>query len=141
MNRITTAAAVFLLLTGGPALAASNEVHVILSAHDAAHEMHIAIDRASVAAGPVTFVVENRSGTLEHEMIVARVAAHDARLPYDATTGEVPEAKIQALGEVPELNPGATGRITLDMKPGEYVLFCNVKAHYGSGMETPLTVR
>jgi uncharacterized cupredoxin-like copper-binding protein len=74
-------------------------------------------------------------------MIVARVPTHDAKLPYDEATAEVPEGKIMALGEVPELRPGATGRITLDMTPGEYVLFCNVKAHYGSGMETPLTVR
>ena len=129
------------LLAAGHAFAAASVVHVTLSSHDSAGEMRMAVDQATVAAGAVTFEVRNESGVLEHEMVVARVGSHDARLPYDATKAEVPEGDAQALGEVPELKPGATGKVTLDLTPGEYVLFCNVAGHYIAGMETPLVVK
>ena len=30
--------------------------------------------------------------------------------------------------------------VTLELKPGSYVLFCNVSGHYAAGQHTPFTV-
>jgi uncharacterized cupredoxin-like copper-binding protein len=38
------------------------------------------------------------------------------------------------------LGSGAIKRLTLDLKPGRYVLICNLATHYQSGMHTELTV-
>ena len=32
------------------------------------------------------------------------------------------------------MRPGATKTITIDLKPGHYVLFCNLPGHYAAGM-------
>ena len=34
------------------------------------------------------------------------------------------------LGEVSELDPGKSGTLTLTIKPGKYLLVCNVPGHY-----------
>jgi len=47
---------------------------------------------------------------------------------------------VRRLGEIPDLAPGKTGTLTVDLKPGSYVLFCNQPGHYHDGMSTVLTV-
>ena len=44
-------------------------------------------------------------------------------------------------GEVPELQPGTSGKVTLQLKPGVYQLFCNVPGHYAAGQRTTITVK
>ena len=61
-------------------------------------------------------------------------------LPYIAAESEVDEDGIGDLGEVSELEPGKSGSLTLNLRPGKYVLFCNVPGHYMGGMWTLLTV-
>jgi uncharacterized cupredoxin-like copper-binding protein len=94
---------------------------------------------AKVKSGAVTFDVANSSKELVHEMVIARVAA-GATLPYDASKAEVKEDEADTLGEVEELDPGKHGALTLNLDPGDYVLFCNVRGHYGAGMWKRLTV-
>ena len=103
--------------------------------------MSIDIDTASVKAGEVTFDVTNWSRTLVHEMLVVAVDNPDARLPYDADDQRVIEEKIKSLGETEEMQPGASKDVTLDLKPGTYLLVCNLPGHYAAGMWTVLTVR
>ena len=50
------------------------------------------------------------------------------------------EKKIQHLGEISDLKPGAAGAITLSLKPGSYVLICNQSGHYKAGMVANLLV-
>jgi uncharacterized cupredoxin-like copper-binding protein len=38
------------------------------------------------------------------------------------------------IGEIEEFAPGKTGRITLNLKRGRYLLICNVVGHYMLGM-------
>jgi uncharacterized cupredoxin-like copper-binding protein len=45
------------------------------------------------------------------------------------------------LGEVSELDPGKSGTLTVDVKPGKYILYCNITGHYMSGMWTLIDVR
>lgn len=93
----------------------------------------IDIDKASVPAGKVTFAVTNASQDTVHEMIVSPVADGGA-LPFVADQNRVDEDGAGHLGEVAELDPGAKGALTLDLKPGTYVLFCNIPGHYQMGM-------
>jgi len=44
------------------------------------------------------------------------------------------------LGEISDLDPLASGALTLTLKPGTYILFCNLPGHYMAGMWTLVTV-
>lgn len=103
--------------------------------------MGIKVDKETVPAGKVSFDVTNLSKGTIHEMIVAPIASKDVTLPYVAKENRVDEDAAGDLGEVSELDPGASGALTLDLKPGLYVLYCNVPGHFMSGMWTTVTVR
>ena len=102
--------------------------------------MGIQTDLATVPAGEVTFVVTNDSAGVVHEMLVAPVAADGKQLLYESDNYRVDEEAAGHLGEVSELDPGATGSLTLTLEPGSYILFCNVPGHYILGMWTMITV-
>ena len=102
--------------------------------------MSIDIDKPAVPAGKVTFEVTNASKETVHEMIVAPVADENAVLPYIESEGRVDEEETHDLGEVSELEGGKSGTLTVDLKPGFYVLYCNIPGHYMAGMWTMLKV-
>lgn len=160
IGRPAMAAAVLAFL-GSAALAADTTVHVSLVDKgpdsvmmDEMHQfgmgmmkgdvsmamMSIVVDQAEVPAGKVTFEVTNTSKDLIHEMVLSPVASKDAVLPYSADLAKVDEDAAGHLGEVAELDPGKSGALTLDMKPGLYVLYCNIPGHFVGGMWTLLTV-
>ncbi len=97
-------------------------------------------DVASVPAGKVTFEVTNASKDIVHEMILSPAPADGKLMPYMADMAKVDEDGAGHLGEVSELNPGQGGALTLDLKPGKYVLFCNIPMHFMNGMWTEITV-
>jgi uncharacterized cupredoxin-like copper-binding protein len=103
--------------------------------------MAIRADKTSVPAGKVSFEVTNVSKGTIHEMIVAPIANTDATLPFNAKENRVDEDTAGDLGEVSELEPGASGALTLDLKPGLYVLYCNVPGHFMAGMWTTIEVK
>jgi uncharacterized cupredoxin-like copper-binding protein len=94
----------------------------------------------TVKAGEVTFRAVNTSKSMIHEMIVVPVADVNTPLPYNESEQRVDEDAAGSLGEVSELDPGKSGTLTLTLKPGTYILFCNVEGHYMAGMWTLLTV-
>ena len=102
--------------------------------------MQMTPDRTSAPAGQVTFQVHNASTSLVHEMIVVKTDAPPSALPYDKKKDEVEEDKIKSLGEVSELPPGKSGSLTLDLKPGAYLLFCNQPGHLQGGMQARFEV-
>ncbi|MGE5170509.1 MAG: plastocyanin/azurin family copper-binding protein [Rudaea sp.] len=102
--------------------------------------MQITLDRDTVPAGKVTFRAVNESKDLVHELIVVRTDAARSALPYDDKHKEVIEKRIHHLGEIPDLKPGAKGTMTLDLKPGPYLVICNQPGHYKAGMVAALTV-
>ncbi len=103
--------------------------------------MGIKIDQTEVPAGEVTFSVTNISKETIHEMLVAPVKNADAQLPFVENENRVDEEASGDLGEVSELEPGQSGALTRTLKPGTYILFCNVPGHYTAGMWTTLTVK
>jgi len=103
--------------------------------------MGIKLSTVSIPAGDVAFEATNDSKDTEHEMIVAPVPAGGKPLPFNAAENRVDEEAAGSLGEVEELDPGKSGTLRLNLKPGNYVLFCNIAGHYKAGMWTLLTVR
>ncbi len=103
--------------------------------------MGIEIDKSTVPAGKITFDVRNISKDMIHEMLVVPVKDENATLPYIAGENRVDEEAAGDLGEVADLDAGKSGSLTLDLKPGIYVLFCNIPGHFMAGMWTTLTVK
>jgi len=95
---------------------------------------------AAVKAGKITFKVKNSSKDTVHEMIVMYLADSKEQLPYIAAENRVDEDKAGDKGEVSELDPGASGALSIDLKPGKYLLICNVPGHFATGMWTEFTV-
>ena len=103
--------------------------------------MGITVESRAVKAGAVTFAVTNTSRTMVHEMILAPVKDENKPLPYDQASLKVDEDAAGHLGEVAELEPGKKGALTVDGKPGKYILYCNIPGHYELGMWTLITVQ
>ncbi len=102
--------------------------------------MGIKIDNQTVPAGKVTFEVVNDSKETQHEMLISPIKDENTVLPFVDNENRVDEEASGDLGEVSELDPGKSGALTLDLKPGNYILFCNIPGHYMSGMWTMLKV-
>lgn len=103
--------------------------------------MGLKVDKTTVASGKVVFEVVNTSKQTTHEMIVVALKDTKSSLPYSANENRINEDVAGSLGEVPELDPGKSGTLTLDLKPGRYVVFCNVPAHYMNGMWQRIDVK
>ena len=104
-------------------------------------KMGIAINPKLAAPGHVRFDVTNLASNLVHEVLVARISDDNQLLPYDQSRNKVDEEGVQTLGSVSEIDPNKTASLTLDLKPGKYLLYCNVAGHYMAGMWTVIDVK
>jgi uncharacterized cupredoxin-like copper-binding protein len=94
-------------------------------------EMFVRPNKTSISAGKVTFVAHN-TGRVTHELMVER-----APLKMDGPGRPNEEAR---LGMIEDMTAGSSGRMTLRLTPGSYVLFCNIPGHYAAGQHTTFTV-
>lgn len=112
--------------------------------------MSMAVLEASpnvVRAGTVSFRARNL-GVTTHELVVlpllAGASGGERRLRSDDTvdeSGRLAEASDScAEGEGEGIRPGASGWVTVDLRPGRYELVCNLPGHYAAGMFTELVV-
>lgn len=95
-------------------------------------EWDIIPQNASKSHGPlpkVTFVVQN-AGKLKHEFVVVKTKVAAGELAK-AGAAEAPEKG--AVGEIEEIAPGKTKKLTLKLKQGHYALICNLKGHWNNG--------
>jgi len=133
-----------LLVAAGAAGAATTAQSLGIKLQDSSTDssiahMRIVLDQETIKPGRVTLHAENQSKNLVHEVIIG----HDdgaKELPMDAKHDRVIESRVRRLGEIADLAPGKTGALTLNLKPGTYVVFCNQPGHYQDGMVTRLTV-
>jgi uncharacterized cupredoxin-like copper-binding protein len=93
-----------------------------------------------VSAGDHVFQVDNK-GPDDHELIVVR-RKDGAELPF-RTDGITLDEDAVAHQEAGALEPQAPGthELHVHMKPGHYILFCNMSGHYLGGMDRDLVVR
>ena len=79
----------------------------------------VELDEDGLSGGPHEFTIANE-GSSTHDVVVERdgetVAASDA------------------------IDPGATTTLTVDLEPGEYVVYCSIANHRAMGMETTIRV-
>ena len=101
--------------------------------------MRIVLEHGTIKPGRVTLHAENQSKNLVHEVIIARDDGAK-ELPMDTKHARVVESRVQRLGEISDLAAGKSGSLTVNLKPGTYVLFCNQPGHYQEGMFAKLTV-
>lgn len=102
--------------------------------------MHVTAEPATIPAGEVTFVAKNDSAEFVHEMVIARIRTTDMALPYSAETMEVEEDGAGLRAKVSELGPGQSASVTLAVRKGTYMIYCNIAGHYAMGMWTLVTI-
>jgi uncharacterized cupredoxin-like copper-binding protein len=85
----------------------------------------------SIKAGKVTFMAKN-IGMAPHELMIERA-------PIKLNAPGKPD-EMAAQGMIDDMKTGQTGHMTLNLKPGNYVLFCNVSGHYAAGQHIAFTV-
>jgi uncharacterized cupredoxin-like copper-binding protein len=101
-------------------------------------DMKISLDRTSVPAGTITFVVKN-TGAIEHELVVLQTNTAQDKIGMDMDE----EGKMDETGNVGEtgdMNIGETKTFTITLPAGHYVLMCNEIGHYAAGMHMTFTV-
>jgi uncharacterized cupredoxin-like copper-binding protein len=90
---------------------------------------------SSVKAGTVVFEVRNE-GAAPHEFVLLRTDTRAGGLRV--TNGRAAEPGL--VGRTGKLAPGADGELEADLRPGRYVVLCNVPGHYEAGMRQALRV-
>jgi uncharacterized cupredoxin-like copper-binding protein len=100
----------------------------------------IALSTNTVKPGKVTFTVKNTATDQTHEFVVVQTDLPADQIPVNPDTHMITEEQITVLGEVEDLDSGATKPLTLELNPGRYVLLCNLVTHYQSGMHAELIV-
>jgi uncharacterized cupredoxin-like copper-binding protein len=125
--------------SGGPMGEGNGPMH--------AGAMGLSVDQSSVPHGAVSFVVTN-AGAVDHEMVILPLATSqvvgtrpfgaDAKVDEAGSLGEASSSGGEGAGD--GIAPGASGRLTVTLPPGQYELVCNLMGHYVSGMYRRLTV-
>lgn len=88
-----------------------------------------------LARGRLEITATNK-GKTPHTLVLLKTDADPSKLPKRGDN--VSEKK--GIGEIPALAPGESAAHTFDLKPGKYVMVCNVPGHYDAGMYGTLTV-
>lgn len=105
-------------------------------AEDAPGSMTMTVTPESAKAGKVKFKLTN-DGSEEHEMVVLKTSTAFDELAVNAKD-KINEAG--ALGEIEPIAAGSAESKKFKLKPGDYVLACNIAKHYGAGMRAPFTI-
>jgi uncharacterized cupredoxin-like copper-binding protein len=100
----------------------------------------ISLDTTSTNSGPVTFDIQNQ-GPSTHEFVVFKTDIAQDQLPVgnDGTVNE--DAKgLEHIDEEEDIAAGSSKNLSTTLKPGSYVVICNLPGHYAQGMHAELTV-
>ncbi len=137
MKRLLGFAAIAMLVLGACAQAGAQngpaKVTVTMS------EWSVKMSQTTLPAGQVTFALRN-DGKLTHELAILKTD-----LPHDKIPARVEDAtkvqEIGIIGEIEDVEAGATKADVFDLVPGKYVLICNEVSHYQAGMHLAFVVK
>jgi uncharacterized cupredoxin-like copper-binding protein len=108
-----------------------------------------------VKGGQITFVVSNKGNlghngcpgevglynTPEaHELVVLKTNLPPGKLPLTQRGGYAVAVEVGRVAPALVVNPGQTRSVTLTLKPGRYVLICNLIDHYQAGQYSAFVV-
>lgn len=99
-------------------------------------EYSVKSSKVTIAAGTVTILVRN-VGSAAHDFMIIKSDLPSDKLPQEGGKAKE-DGKVYGIGE---LNPGGRKTEGVELKPGKYILICNVVGHYGLGMHTSVTVQ
>ena len=95
-----------------------------------------------VRAGVVRFALTGIGPTM-HEFVIARTDASPSALPLSAD-GTVDDHAVhtgfELIAEREGIDIGAHSSLTVHLRPGRYVLYCNMYGHYRAGMHAEVIV-
>jgi uncharacterized cupredoxin-like copper-binding protein len=132
---LACAGAVILGGCGGSRPAASGGTAVAVTERD----FHISTTTSTVPAGDVVLRVHNE-GPDQHELIVVPERPGGLKLRTDGFTVNEEAIQNSEPGSLVPGQPGSTRDLKLNLKPGRYVLFCNMSGHFLGGMHMVLVV-
>jgi uncharacterized cupredoxin-like copper-binding protein len=93
-----------------------------------------------LAAGAVRLTVHNE-GPDTHELIVVREGRSPLPFRRDGLTVDEDAVEQSKAGGLEPGAPDSERELTVRLRPGRYVLFCNMSGHYMGGMHAELVVR
>lgn len=125
------AAAITIVVGVASAEAASSATMVMVSLK----EFKVVPSTKTVKAGNVIFSVKN-VGKVDHQLVVVKTTLAPGKLPVKK--GQASEKG--KVGVVADLAPGKSGKVTLKLAKGKYVLLCNIAGHYQAGQYIGFTV-
>jgi uncharacterized cupredoxin-like copper-binding protein len=121
-----------------PASTATNATTGSTTVNASLGEYFIKLDKSSVPSGTVRFDISN-DGKIKHEFVVLKTNIAPGKLPLK--NGEANEEIAESPGEVPGIASGKKKTLDVVMKPGKYVLLCNLPGHYKAGQYTGISVK
>jgi uncharacterized cupredoxin-like copper-binding protein len=104
-------------------------------------DFKVTVSRHTVESGRVVIHVTNR-GPSTHEINLDRTDLAPGSLPLktDGLTVDETNQDLHRIDSIEELNLGDSGDLTVRLKPGRYVLYCNLEGHYLGGMHASFDV-
>jgi hypothetical protein len=127
-----------LFLVSGCSLDGSGPASADVTGRVTERDFHISAP-SQLPAGRVKLAVTNR-GPDAHELIVVRETGGPLPLRPDGLTVNEERISKREAGSLEPSDP-TTRDLSLDLKPGRYVMFCNMSGHYMGGMHHQFTVR
>lgn len=97
----------------------------------------ITLSTDTVAEGRIRFDIENE-GSLVHELEVFGGATLGET--YEVKNSKADLSGLKLVDEVEDIVSGSQAKLTVSLKPGTYLIVCNLPGHYEAGVATFLTV-
>jgi uncharacterized cupredoxin-like copper-binding protein len=97
------------------------------------------VSPTATSSGQNVFTITN-GGAIVHQFVIARTDLPEDQLPV-TKVGAVDVSAVTVLSSSGDIIPGARTSLSVPLTPGRYVLFCNLRGHYQSGMHAGFVVR
>ncbi|HXB14462.1 MAG TPA: hypothetical protein VNV44_01835 [Solirubrobacteraceae bacterium] len=91
-------------------------------------------------SGTVTLRIHNE-GPDQHELIIVPGTIASLPLRKDGLTVDEETVESSEPGSLEPGEPGSTRDLTVDLRPGRYVFFCNMEGHFMAGMHAEVEVQ